>query len=69
MQAEQKTLRETFQEICNAPLQPSYGPTPPWWEQAVAEADQDLVWVNGGGWMRRDLWEDILKYAEDLKDG
>ena len=59
---------ETFKRIMDAPLQPSYGPTPPWWEQAVAEADQDLVWVEGGGWMKRELWEDILKCAEETNE-
>jgi hypothetical protein len=61
-------LKEMMQKILDAPLQPSFGPTPPWWEQAVAEADQNLVWVNGGGWMRKELWEDVLKYSEELKD-
>ena len=62
----QESWKETFQRIVDAPLQSSYGPTPPWWEQAVVEADQDLMWVNGGGWMKRDLWEDILKHMEEL---
>lgn len=61
------SVREQLQRIMDAPLQPSYGPTPPWWEQAIAEADENMVWVNGGGWLRKDLWEDLLStaYTED----
>lgn len=55
-----ESLSETLKRIFDAPMQPIYGPTPPWWEQAIAEADQNLVWVEGGGWMRRELWEDLL---------
>jgi hypothetical protein len=62
-------LQDSLKRIMDAPMQPSYGPTPPWWEQAVAEEDQDLLWVSGYGWMKRDLWEDILKCSEELNHG
>lgn len=57
----EESLTESLKRIFDAPLQPSCGPTPPWWEQAVAEADENLVWVSGYGWMQRELWEDILR--------
>lgn len=60
-----ESMQEAFKRITDAPMHPSYGPTPPWWEQAVAEADQGLVWVTGYGYMGRDLWDGILK-AVDL---
>ena len=63
----EESFKEQMQRILDAPLQPSYGPTPPWWEQAVAEADQNMVWVKGGGWMRKDLWEDILATQVDME--
>jgi hypothetical protein len=61
-------VKEMMQRILDAPLQPSYGPTPPWWDQAVAEADQDMLWVNGGGWMPRSLWEDLLAVSADMSE-
>ena len=63
----EETFREQTKRIMDAPLQPSYGPTPPWWDQAVAEADQGMVWVHGGGWMRKDLWDDILAVSKDME--
>ena len=63
----EETIREQMMRILDAPLQPLYGPTPPWWEQAVAEADQGMVWVRGGGWMKKSLWEDILFVSEEMK--
>jgi hypothetical protein len=62
------SVKEWAQRIMDAPLQPSYGPTPPWWEQAVAEADQGLVWVEGGGWMPQVLWNDILQVSAEMAE-
>ena len=56
------TLRRWQQE----PLQPSYGPTPPWWDQAVAQ-EYGMVWVGGYGWMDETLWKDILAWQEGNK--
>jgi hypothetical protein len=62
------SVEEWARRIMEAPLQPSYGPTPPWWEQAVEEADRGMVWVDGGGWMHRDMWNDILQCSEHLAE-
>lgn len=62
------SIEEWAQKIMDAPLLPSFGPTPPWWEQAVAEEDQGMVWVEGGGWMMKELWEDILAISSDMAE-
>lgn len=55
----EETFREQVERILNQPIVPSYGNEPPWWQQAVAWADQGLIWVRGYGWMQESLWEDI----------
>lgn len=61
------SLDDMKRSILEAPLQPSYDKAPPWWEQAVAEADWDAVWVRGAGWMQQWLWNDILATSENMK--
>ena len=63
----EESVRDQMQRIMDAPLQPSYGPTPPWWVQALAEEDQNMVWVRGGGWFKKDLWEDLLATQVDME--
>jgi len=60
---------EFMSEIMNEPLQPSHGATPPWWKQAIMEADQGKLWVEGFGWMDTQLWDDIVKHYGETYGG
>ena len=56
--------KEQMDRIMNSPLQVPGGTTPPWWERAIVEADEDKVWVDGFGYMERCLWDDVVACYE-----
>jgi hypothetical protein len=41
---------------------------PPWWDQAVAEADSDLIWVPNFGWMPQSYWNDVLSVCKNIEN-
>ena len=62
-----QTVEDWSKGICNQSLQPTGGPTPSWWVQAVAETDDNMVFVQNAGWASKSLWDDVLSYEEELK--
>lgn len=60
-------FKQVWDRMANAPLQPSCGPTPPWWTKAVEWADHQRIWVENFGFMEEALWEYLKANDEYLK--
>jgi len=55
-------FKEAWDNMMNAPIHPTGGPTPPWWQQAVRWADNGDIWVGNFGYTDVNLWNDISSY-------
>lgn len=67
-QLRNESWADMVKRIMDAPIHPTGGPTPPWWEQAIAETDYDQIWIEGHGWMSQSLWDDIVACSEEVKN-
>jgi len=59
----EETHEQWAKRILDAPIHPPEGPEPPWWKQAIEWADRGRIWVKGYGYMREELWQDILEWT------